>query len=130
MRRNPDSLFIFVVLYMFSTCEPLCTSQSAFCFFCLQLLPDLTSPLAICLLSAVSGNFEVGVHIADVSYFIVEGTALDEVASKRATSVYLVQKVRPKRMPLSKIQTGEIHLWPRPLAAGRQGRCQLSWFHR
>ncbi|XP_069473649.1 DIS3-like exonuclease 2 isoform X2 [Ambystoma mexicanum] len=41
------------------------------------------------------GNFEVGVHIADVSYFLQEGTALDEVASQRATSVYLVQKVIP-----------------------------------
>ncbi|XP_030044376.1 DIS3-like exonuclease 2, partial [Microcaecilia unicolor] len=41
------------------------------------------------------GNFEVGVHIADVSYFLQEGTELDKVASQRATSVYLVQKVVP-----------------------------------
>ncbi|XP_036410600.1 DIS3-like exonuclease 2 [Megalops cyprinoides] len=41
------------------------------------------------------GNFEVGVHIADVSYFVEEGRALDAVASRRATSVYLVQKVIP-----------------------------------
>ncbi|XP_050819730.1 DIS3-like exonuclease 2 isoform X4 [Gopherus flavomarginatus] len=41
------------------------------------------------------GNLEVGVHIADVSYFVLEGTALDQVASRRATSVYLVQKVIP-----------------------------------
>ncbi|XP_069830552.1 DIS3-like exonuclease 2 isoform X2 [Dendropsophus ebraccatus] len=41
------------------------------------------------------GNFEVGVHIADVSYFVEEGSALDLVASERATSVYLVQKVIP-----------------------------------
>uniref|UniRef100_A0A674HXH2 DIS3-like exonuclease 2 n=1 Tax=Terrapene triunguis TaxID=2587831 RepID=A0A674HXH2_9SAUR len=39
------------------------------------------------------GNVEVGVHIADVSYFVLEGTALDQVASERATSVYLVQKI-------------------------------------
>ena len=37
--------------------------------------------------------YEVGVHIADVSYFVKAGTALDEVASNRATSVYLVQRV-------------------------------------
>lgn len=43
---------------------------------------------------AISGNLEVGVHIADVSYFVLEETALDKVASERATSVYLVQKVR------------------------------------
>ncbi|XP_054889759.1 DIS3-like exonuclease 2 [Poeciliopsis prolifica] len=41
------------------------------------------------------GNFEVGVHIADVSYFVKEGTALDNMASQRATSVYLVQMVVP-----------------------------------
>ncbi|KAM4772317.1 DIS3-like exonuclease 2 isoform 2-T2 [Rhinophrynus dorsalis] len=41
------------------------------------------------------GNFEVGVHIADVSYFVHEGSALDLMASERATSVYLVQKVIP-----------------------------------
>ncbi|XP_023277675.1 DIS3-like exonuclease 2 [Seriola lalandi dorsalis] len=41
------------------------------------------------------GNFEVGVHIADVSYFVGEDNALDAVASQRATSVYLVQKVIP-----------------------------------
>ncbi|XP_019963076.2 DIS3-like exonuclease 2 [Paralichthys olivaceus] len=41
------------------------------------------------------GNFEVGVHIADVSYFVEEDNALDAIASRRATSVYLVQKVIP-----------------------------------
>ncbi|XP_058285948.1 DIS3-like exonuclease 2 [Hylobates moloch] len=41
------------------------------------------------------GNFEVGVHIADVSYFVPEGSDLDKVAAERATSVYLVQKVVP-----------------------------------
>ena len=39
------------------------------------------------------GNFELGVHIADVSYFVEEGNALDFIASRRATSVYMVQKV-------------------------------------
>ncbi|XP_028365380.1 DIS3-like exonuclease 2 isoform X2 [Phyllostomus discolor] len=39
--------------------------------------------------------YEVGVHIADVSYFVPEGSELDKVAAQRATSVYLVQKVVP-----------------------------------
>jgi len=38
--------------------------------------------------------WEVGVHIADVSYFLKKGTALDDWAFKRGTSVYLVHKVR------------------------------------
>ncbi len=40
-------------------------------------------------------TFEVGVHIADVSYFVQENTLIDRIASERATSVYLVQKVIP-----------------------------------
>ncbi|HAK11847.1 MAG TPA: ribonuclease R, partial [Chitinophagaceae bacterium] len=36
-----------------------------------------------------NGQYEIGVHIADVSYYVEPGTALDEEAYKRATSVYL-----------------------------------------
>ncbi|EZA55948.1 hypothetical protein DMN91_010758 [Ooceraea biroi] len=39
-----------------------------------------------------NGNFDVGVHIADVSHFIRPGTALDKEAALRATTVYLVDK--------------------------------------
>lgn len=39
--------------------------------------------------------WEVGVHIADVSYFVKPNTPVDKEASARATSVYLVQKVIP-----------------------------------
>jgi DIS3-like exonuclease 2 len=41
------------------------------------------------------GSLEIGVHIADVSYYIPEGSVLDQVAMHRATSVYLVQQVIP-----------------------------------
>ncbi|KAL3525159.1 hypothetical protein ACH5RR_013531 [Cinchona calisaya] len=39
-----------------------------------------------------SGNFEVGVHIADVTDFVHSGTPLDDEAAKRGTSVYLVER--------------------------------------
>lgn len=39
-----------------------------------------------------NGNFEIGVHIADVSHFIRPGNALDKEAASRATTVYLVGK--------------------------------------
>ena len=42
-----------------------------------------------------NGNWEIGVHIADVSHYVVPGTILDEEAYKRATSVYLVDRVVP-----------------------------------
>lgn len=41
------------------------------------------------------GNYEIGVHIADVSYFIEPGSALDKEAYRRATSVYLPDRVLP-----------------------------------
>ena len=39
--------------------------------------------------------YEVGIHIADVSYYVKPGTALDEEAYKRGTSVYLVDRTIP-----------------------------------
>jgi len=42
-----------------------------------------------------NGNYEIGIHIADVSYYLEEGTILDDEAYKRATSVYLVDRVVP-----------------------------------
>src|SRR5690554_47238 len=42
-----------------------------------------------------NGNYEIGVHIADVSHYLQEGTILDEEAYNRATSIYLVDRVVP-----------------------------------
>jgi ribonuclease R len=42
-----------------------------------------------------NGNFEVGVHIADVTHYVRPGTALDTDAFDRATSVYLVDRTVP-----------------------------------
>lgn len=42
-----------------------------------------------------NGNYEIGVHIADVSHYLQEGTILDDEAYDRATSVYLVDRVVP-----------------------------------
>ncbi|MFM7016113.1 MAG: ribonuclease R [Bacteroidota bacterium] len=42
-----------------------------------------------------NGNYEIGVHIADVSHYIKEGSALEEEALSRATSIYLVDRVIP-----------------------------------
>lgn len=39
-----------------------------------------------------NGNYEVGVHIADVTYFVHPGSALDKEAAHRSTSTYLVDK--------------------------------------
>ena len=42
-----------------------------------------------------NGETEVGIHIADVTHYIKEGTPLDKEALKRSTSVYLVDRVLP-----------------------------------
>ncbi len=42
-----------------------------------------------------NGHHEIGIHIADVSHYVVQGSELDKEAYSRATSVYLVDRVIP-----------------------------------
>jgi ribonuclease R len=42
-----------------------------------------------------NGNYEIGVHIADVSHYVQQGTNLDETAYQKATSVYLPDRGNP-----------------------------------
>jgi len=42
-----------------------------------------------------NGNYEIGVHIADVAHYVEEGTALDKTGYGKATSVYLPDRVNP-----------------------------------
>jgi ribonuclease R len=46
-------------------------------------------------LKKISNGFELGVHIADVTHYVREGTALNQEALSRGTSVYLVDRVIP-----------------------------------
>ncbi len=50
---------------------------------------------AISFRSLENGHYEVGVHIADVTHYVTQGTALDDDAYDRATSVYLVDRTVP-----------------------------------
>jgi len=50
---------------------------------------------ALSLRNLEDGNVEIGVHIADVSHYVLPGTELDKEAYRRATSVYLVDRTVP-----------------------------------
>lgn len=54
---------------------------------------DFDDAISLDILS--SGNYYLGVHIADVSHYVTEGSALDEEALLRGTSVYLMNDVVP-----------------------------------
>jgi ribonuclease R len=50
---------------------------------------------ALSLKQLENGNWEVGIHIADVTHYVKPGTLTEEEAKQRATSVYLVDRVVP-----------------------------------
>ena len=50
---------------------------------------------ALSIRQIAKGKYEVGVHIADVSHYVKEGSVIDKEAVKRATSVYLVDRTIP-----------------------------------
>ncbi len=54
---------------------------------------DFDDAISFCIKE--NGNYEIGVHIADVSHFVRPGSSLDKEAQKRATSVYLVDRTVP-----------------------------------
>src|SRR4029079_4659231 len=59
---------------------------------------------AITLEKLPNGNYWLGVHIADVSHYVAEGSALDEEAYERGTSVYFPERA--------------VHLFPSELSTG------------
>ncbi|KAB1201993.1 Exosome complex exonuclease RRP44 [Morella rubra] len=69
--------------------------------------------------SLPNGNFEVGVHIADVTNFVHPGTPIDDEAAERGTSVYLVER--------------RIDMLPKPLTEGcyqgEQRSLAIHWVH-
>ncbi|KAG8761464.1 hypothetical protein FRC14_003877 [Serendipita sp. 396] len=82
------------------------------------------------------GTYDVGIHIADVSYFVKPNTALDRDARKRSTSVYLVQRAVPMLPPalseqLCSLVAGEERLaFSVVLTLTEDARIIKKWFGR
>ncbi|TFK23257.1 RNB-domain-containing protein [Coprinopsis marcescibilis] len=80
------------------------------------------------------GTYDIGVHIADVSFFVKPNTALDRDARKRATSVYLVQRVVPMLPPtlseqLCSLLPGEQRLaFSVVFTFDKEGKILKKWF--
>jgi ribonuclease R len=83
-----------------------------------------------------NGLIEVGVHIADVSYYVRPGTAIDREAYQRATSVYLVDRTVP--MLPERLSNGLCSLVPHQdrfcfsavFEMDLEGKIQKEWFGR
>lgn len=83
-----------------------------------------------------NGNYEIGVHIADVTHYVLPNTKLEEEAFKRATSVYLVDRVVP--MLPEKLSNGLCSLRPNEdkltfsavFEMTPEGQIQKEWFGR
>ncbi|MDP3916015.1 MAG: ribonuclease R [Bacteroidota bacterium] len=91
---------------------------------------------ALSLRKLENGFWEVGVHIADVSYYVHPGSILDEEAYDRATSVYLVDRVVP--MLPEKLSNGVCSLRPNEdklcfsaiFQLNDEAEIQKQWFGR
>jgi ribonuclease R len=66
-----------------------------------------------------NGHYEVGIHIADVSYYVKPGMALDDEAVARETSVYLVDRVIPM---LPEVLSNDLC----SLGAGERSSCHVG----
>lgn len=95
---------------------------------------DLDDALSVTQLP--DGQYRVGVHIADVSYFVKEGTDLDKSAASRTTSTYLVQQVIPM-LPrqlcenLCSLNPGEDRLtYTVEWTLDQEGKITSEWFGR
>jgi ribonuclease R len=83
-----------------------------------------------------NGDVEVGVHIADVSFYVEEGSPLDVEAARRATSVYMVDRTIPMLPPslsddlCSLNENEEKFVFSAVFTFDKAGKLKDEWFGR
>ena len=91
---------------------------------------------AISIKTFEGGDYEIGIHIADVSHFVVPGTALDKEARKRGTSIYLVDRTIPM---LPEVLSNDLcslnpnepkYAFSAVFVMSKEGRVKERWFGR
>ena len=91
---------------------------------------------AISLEDLGDGKYELGVHIADVSYFVRPGTRLDSEASRRANSVYMVDRTVPMLPEVlsadicSLVPNQDRFTYSAIFVMNREGKVESEWFGR
>ncbi|MFN3316715.1 MAG: RNB domain-containing ribonuclease, partial [Raineya sp.] len=95
---------------------------------------DFDDALSIRLLE--NGLYEIGIHIADVTYYVTPDSKLEEEAQKRATSVYLVDRVVPmlpeklSNLVCSLRPNEEKYTFSAVFEMDLQGKVHTEWFGR
>ncbi len=81
-------------------CVCVCVSVSLWLWLTVSMWQDIDDALHVRALP--NGNFEVGVHIADVGHFVIHNSAMDKEAADRSNTTYLVDRrldMLPVRRP-------------------------------
>jgi hypothetical protein len=107
---------VAVTVTVAASCVCVCVSGSLWLWFTVSMWQDIDDALHVRALP--NGNFEVGVHIADVGHFVIHNSAMDKEAADRSNTTYLVDR-RLDMLPVRRPSPLPSSCLTRPLSALR-----------